>query len=243
MTLKVVSYNIQAGISTNAYRQYITQSARQLFHTKSKTRTLAAIADFASDYDVACIQEVDLGGRRNGFSCQADALLFRSEFSHISTQENRVVGNISRHGNAILSKHKQSDISDLKLPGKRTGRGAILTKINAPKPFHVLNVHLSLGLADQMQQVDFIANRSSRNVPMIIAGDFNCGASSKPVQMLAERLNLKVLSTPAHKTYPSWNPRKDFDHILVSKHFQSHETTVEDVQQSDHRPLSAILKY
>jgi len=96
----------------------------------------------------------------------------------MSTQENRVVGNISRHGNAILSKYKQSDIRDLKLPGKRAGRGAIIAKIEAPNPFYILNVHLSLGEADQMRQVEYIAKEAPSDFPVIIVGDFNCGAAS-----------------------------------------------------------------
>lgn len=243
MSLKIVSYNIQAAIGTKAYRQYVTQINRQIFHSKTKTKTLAEIADFTSDYDVACLQEVDLGGRRSGFKCQVDHLLGLSEFSHMSTQENRIVGNISRHGNAILSKHEQSDIRDLKLPGNRAGRGAIVARIEAPKPFYILNVHLSLGEADQMRQVEYLAKEAPSDLPLIIAGDFNCGAASRPLTELAAVLDMTALTTPNHKTYPSWNPRKDFDHILMSSHFSAETTGVKDVHHSDHRPVEAHLAH
>lgn len=241
MPLKIVSYNIQAAIGTKAYRQYLTQINRQVFHTKEKTKTLAAIADFISGYDVACLQEVDLGGRRSGYKCQVDHLLSLSESEHIASQENRVVGRISRHGNAIMSKHPQFDVQDLKLPGKRAGRGAIFAGIDAPKPFHVLNIHLSLGEADQMRQIDFLVENAPTDVPLIIGGDFNCGAASLPVRSLSAALNLKVLTTAENKTYPSWRPRKDYDHLLVSHHFSTHDLDVVDVHHSDHRPIAASL--
>lgn len=241
MPLKVVSYNIQAAIGTKAYRQYLTQINKQLFHSQSKTKTLKGIADFASDYDVACLQEVDLGGRRSGFECQVDHLLGLSNFTHMSTQENRIVGNISRHGNAILSKHPQTDIRDLKLPGKRAGRGAIIARVDAPKPFYVLNVHLSLGEADQMRQVEFMAEQAPSDLPLIIAGDFNCGAASRPLLELVSAMSMTALTTPTDKTYPSWNPRKDFDHMLVSSHFSTKNSSVIDIRHSDHRPVEAFL--
>jgi len=243
MPIKILSYNIQAAIGTKAYRQYVTQVNRQVFNSKTKIKTLKNIAEFTSDCDVACLQEVDLGGRRSGFVCQADYLLRLSEFSYMSTQENRVVGNISRHGNAILSKYKQSDIRDLKLPGKRAGRGAIIAKIEAPNPFYILNVHLSLGEADQMRQVEYIAKEAPSDFPVIIVGDFNCGAASSPLAKLATVLNMTPLTTPNHKTYPSWNPRKDFDHMLISSHFSAQKLCVEDVRHSDHRPVAAHLTH
>ncbi len=242
MTVRILSYNIQAAISTQAYRQYVTHIRRQLFNTRSKNKTLKAIANFASDYDVACFQEVDLGGRRSGYKNQAESLLKLSKFGHISAQENRVVGNISKHGNAVLSKHRQSATQDLKLPGSRTGRGAILTKIEAEKPFYILNVHLSLGEDDQKNQVQFLAESAPKGTPLIVAGDFNCRSTSLPVRALAEALDLTVLTTPNLKTYPSWSPRRDLDHILISSHFLRETISVDDVRYSDHRPVSATLK-
>jgi len=243
MSLKIISYNIQAAIGTKAYSQYLTKFNRQVFNSKAKAKTLKAIAGFASEYDVACLQEVDLGGRRSGFKCQVDYLMRLSEFKYMSTQQNRVVGNISRHGNAILTKHGQRDIRDLKLPGKRAGRGAIIARVDAPKPFYVLNVHLSLGEQDQMMQVEYLAAEAPSDLPLIIAGDFNCGSASRPLTELASSLNMTAISTPNDKTYPSWNPRRDFDHMLVSSHFRTQSSGVKDIRHSDHRPFEAFLAH
>lgn len=243
MPIKILSYNIQAGIGTQSYRKYVTQINRQLFHSKHKTNNLRNIAEFASDYDLACIQEVDLGGRRSNFECQVEQLHRMSHFEYMSTQENRIVGNISRHGNAILSKAPQSDIEDLKLPGKRAGRGAILARVEDKIPYYAVNVHLSLGMVDQMAQVEYLIEESPKNEPLIIAGDFNCRASSMPVKRLAHALDLNILTTHTEKSYPSWKPRYDYDHILVSQHFSIRKAEVKDIRLSDHRPVEAFVSH
>lgn len=242
MQLRCLTYNIQAAIGTRAYKEYLTQGWRQLFHSVHKNSTLESIAELISDYDVVCIQEVDLGGRRSNFKCQVDVLLELSSHIEASSQQNRVVGNVSRHGNAIFSKYPMSDIQDLKLPGRRQGRGAIVARIEAPKPFHVMNVHMSLGVADQMLQVDYLIENAPVDTPLIIKGDFNCGSMSAPLERLSQELDLKVLTTPHHRSYPSWKPRKDFDHILMSPHFFSKEANVVDAIFSDHRPVEALLR-
>jgi len=191
MSLKIISYNIQAAIGTKAYSQYLTKFNRQVFNSKAKAKTLKAIAGFASEYDVACLQEVDLGGRRSGFKCQVDYLI----------------------------------------------------RVDAPKPFNVLNVHLSLGEQDQMMQVEYLAAEAPSDLPLIIAGDFNCGSASRPLTELASSLNMTAISTPNDKTYPSWNPRRDFDHMLVSSHFRTQSSGVKDIRHSDHRPFEAFLAH
>lgn len=243
MELRLLTYNIQAGIGTASYGQYLSQVHHQVMHTPAKGRTLSRIANLLMRYDIICLQEIDLGGRRSGYYNQVERIAEASGHKHISLQENRIVGKISRHGNAILSRYEHEDVQDLKLPGSKTGRGALLVKIIAnDKPVWVVNIHLSLGLADQMEQVKFIAGHVPRDGRLIICGDFNCSASSAPVRYLTENLGIDCHTKPQHKTYPSWNPRKDFDHILTSRSLHSEEINVVPVRYSDHRPVSLIVQ-
>ncbi|NNE57268.1 MAG: hypothetical protein HKN36_04090 [Hellea sp.] len=240
--MKFVTYNIQAAIGTKAYRHYFTEVGHQVFNTRKKTATLKKIAEFISNYDVACIQEIDLGGRRSGYKCQGDHLLELSDFNYIALQENRRVGNISKHGNAILSKFPLYDVHDLKLPGKRKGRGAIMASVDGPDKFHVVNGHFSLGLADQLDQARFLARAARPKRPLIIAGDFNSGSASTPVNLLADELDLRVLTKPNVKTYPSWNPWRDYDHILASPQISVDRIGSIDIRHSDHLPVEAEFK-
>lgn len=246
-TFSVLSYNIQAGIGTQRAHHYISRAHHQLFSTKAKRQRLRSIGKFLAGYDVVCLQEVDPGGRRAGFSNQGDLLSGASGHPHHVYQETRAVRAISRHGNAILSRVPIRDCEDLKLPGRMGGRGALIVELDMDPATIIACVHLSLGKADQIQQVEFLADhlmlpRYGR-ARRIVCGDFNCGPQSVPMKRLAEMCELRPLTAGIHKTYPSWAPRQALDHILSDDKTYEHEVIVEDVDYSDHRPVSAEFKF
>ena len=241
----VLSYNIQAGIGTTRAHQYVTRLHQQVISTKAKTRTLRNIGLFCAGFDVVCLQEVDLGGRRAGFENQVDVLKRASRLPHAAWQENRTVRRISRHGNAILSRARFVSCDDLKLPGKVGGRGALIVELDMEPQTVVVCAHLSLGLEDQTEQLEFLADRLSvpkwRAARKIVCGDLNCGAKSQPIQLFTERTRIRPLTTPQHKSYPSWSPRQALDHILSSESRPPQDVLVEDAAWSDHRPVSACF--
>lgn len=241
MQLKILTWNIQAGIGTQAAHQYASQAYRQVLHTPAKKRTLKQIAKVLKDYDLVALQEVDLGGRRSNFQNQADLLQSYAKFPHAISQENRVVGRVSRHGNAIFSKYPILETQDLKLPGSRTGRGVLIAKIDLPKPIYFANTHLSLGLADQNLQSHFISENVPEDGALIVAGDMNCGSNSTPMKSLSENRKLNVLTEPHDKSYPSWKPRKDYDHILADARLGPAKADVVESLLSDHRPVQTTL--
>jgi len=241
MQLKILTWNIQAGIGTQAVHQYASQVYRQVLHTPAKKRTLKQIANVLKDYDLVALQEVDLGGRRSNFQNQADLLQSYAKFPHAVAQENRVIGRLSRHGNAIFSKHPIIDSQDLKLPGSRSGRGVLITRIDLPTPVYFINTHLSLGLADQHLQTHFISENVPVDGAMILAGDMNCGSTSLPMKSLSKSRKLNILTEPHDKSYPSWKPRKDFDHILADEKLGRPKARVVDCNLSDHRPVQTTL--
>ena len=57
------------------------------------------------DYEVVCLQEIELGGLRNGFANQLLQLQELSDFSEAVWQLNRRVGRLSAHGNVYLLIH------------------------------------------------------------------------------------------------------------------------------------------
>lgn len=246
-TFSILSYNIQAGIGTQRAHHYFTRAHHQLVSTKTKQRRLRAIGEFVADYDVVCLQEVDPGGRRAGFLNQGDLLREVSHHPHHVHQENRAVRAISRHGNAILSRVAIQSCVDLKLPGRVGGRGALIVELDMDPATIVACVHLSLGQADQLQQVEFLADHL--NLPRygrtrrIVCGDFNCGVKSLPMERLSEMCELRALTSGIDKTYPSWAPRQALDHILSDDKTFEHEVLVEKSTYSDHRPVSAQFKF
>ena len=241
----VLSYNIQAGIGTTRAYHYVTRAHQQVVSTKAKTRRLRSIARYCAGFDVVCLQEVDLGGRRAGFSNQVDFLQAESKMPHAVWQENRAIRRISLHGNAILSRVAIKNCEDLKLPGRVGGRGALIVDLDMDPATLVVCVHLSLGEDDQKLQLDSLADAlikpERERARKIVCGDFNCPPSSPAIQAFTAKTGAKPITGPSHKSYPSWKPRLALDHILTSETRHEHNVLVEDATWSDHRPVSAMF--
>jgi len=65
--IRLLSYNVQAGISTGRYRHYITHSWKHVLPHAQIYGNLDQIAHIASAYDVVALQEVDAGSLRSSF--------------------------------------------------------------------------------------------------------------------------------------------------------------------------------
>ena len=100
-SLQIMTWNIQAAIGMTKYSQYVTRAHHQVFNTSAKRSTLEKIAEIVSTHDVVCLQEVDLGGRRSGFTCQAEQIAALSGHSHVAVQRNRTIPGISLHGKPL----------------------------------------------------------------------------------------------------------------------------------------------
>lgn len=238
--MKILSWNIQAGIATTRYAHYITRAYRQLLNTPSKLKSLRQIAEIIADYDVVCLQEVDLGGRRAGFTSQADILAAISGHTFHEVQENRVVRNISRHGNAIFSKYPLQISDDMKLPGKIGGRGALIARVEHANAFTIANTHLSLGRIDQALQMSAVSEALPENGRWVLCGDLNMTATSDALTAFKTR---HEISGPdeAPLSYPSWAPRQALDHILCGAAISMSSYAAVDVIKSDHLPLEADI--
>lgn len=239
--LHVLTWNIQAAIGTTQFSHYLTRAHHQLLDAPAKEARLSQLAAVMKGYDIVCIQEVDLGGRRAGFACQADRLAQLSGHDHIAKQENRTIPGISRHGNAILSRIPFAEIHDVKLPGRIKGRGALFATLDHPSQLLLASVHLSLGKADQALQLEEITKHVRGRAKFAIMGDMNCEGSSSELQHFAKAAQATAprLSNPA--TYPSWRPKRDLDHILTSDRVKLSHYSVLHERLSDHLPVSGEL--
>ncbi len=238
--MNVLTWNIQAGIGTSRFRDYLLHAHRQVIHTRSKITTLRLIASAIARYDVVCLQEIDLGGRRAGFRSQVDTIAAHSGHAHVAVQENRVVPGVSRHGNAIFSHWPLAAVCDLKLPGRVGGRGCLIVDVAAPVPLRVACLHLSLGAASQQLQLAAIAPVLRDTPAWLAMGDYNGAAASAPISAFCKAAGGSVPpSSPA--TYPSWQPRRDFDHILASNALSLTRYRAEPLRLSDHLPVSAHI--
>lgn len=238
--MKLLTWNIQAGIGTSRFRDYLLRAHLQLVHSPAKTENLRNIAREIAPYDVVCLQEVDLGGRRAGYCSQVDYIAELSGHGHIAVQENRRVPGVSRHGNAILSRWPITNVRDLKLPGSVAGRGCLVADIEGRHDLTVACLHLSLGAADQGRQLDAVADALSGARAWAVLGDFNCGARSAPLESFRETTGAH-LQRPAPLTFPAWRPSRDYDHIVIGGEVSVMHYQCEHATFSDHRPVSAVV--
>lgn len=236
--MKLLTWNIQAGIGTGRFADYLLHAHRQLLHTGAKSRILRDIAAQITPYDVVCLQETDLGGRRAGYRSQVEVLAGQSGHAHVAVQQNRVVPGISRHGNAILSHWPLTVVADMKLPGPVAGRGCLIVDVAGPVPLRVACLHLSLGAGAQALQLAAVADVLRGTPAWVAMGDFNCGADSLPFRAFCENSGGRATATPP-ATYPSWRPKRDFDHIVSSQSLTQYRAA--SATLSDHLAVSALL--
>jgi endonuclease/exonuclease/phosphatase family metal-dependent hydrolase len=240
-TLRLLSYNVQTGITSARYRHYFTRSWRHVLPHPSRWQNLDQIARFLSAYDLVGLQEVDSGSLRTGFVNQTQYLADRARFPYWHHQVNRRIGQLAQHSNGLLSRLPVSALSDLKLPGL-PGRGALVARLGADRDaLTVFIIHLALGKRARLRQVAFLADRVATEAHAIVMGDLNCEPDSEEIRLL---LDHAPLTPPFERlqTFPSWHPRRQLDHILVTTSLSAEQAYVLDWPFSDHLPIAMVVR-
>ena len=156
-SVRFLTFNIQAGISTTRYSQYVTRYWKQLLPHGARARNLQSIGDLLHSYDLVALQEIDAGSLRSGFVNQVEYLAHRAGFPYWYAQRNRDLGMFAQMGNGVLSRIAPHALEDHKLPGAIPGRGALVLRL----PFNgdelmVVLLHLSLGGRSQEAQLTYV---------------------------------------------------------------------------------------
>jgi len=239
--LRLLSYNIQSGLSTGKYSHYLTRSWQHVVPVPSRMINLDGIASVIADYDIVGLQEVDTGSLRSGFVNQVKYLAERGGFQYVFDQSNRRIGVISQHSNAMLSRLRPGRIEEHKLPGM-PGRGVLRVRFGkGAEALHVFILHLALGKRSRLRQIGFLADIVSDYRNVIVMGDLNCPADSSEIQLLLRAGNLSR-PEPGLYTFPSWRPTRQLDHILVSPSIRVERVAVLNHTFSDHRPIAMEVR-
>lgn len=234
--LRLLSYNIQAGVDTRRYREYVTKGWKHLLPNRGRLRNLNLIAEMLRGYDLVGLQEVDSGSLRSGFVDMTEYLAQRGGYPHWYRQVNRDMGPLGQHSNGFLSRFKPSRVTNHRLP-PGNGRGAMLLEFGkGDDALVVCTMHLALSRRIRKRQLEFVAELISDKKNVVVMGDLNAGCDSSEVRSFIE---LSGLTEPACRkaTFPSWCPVKRIDHILVSPTVEVTGTHVVDYALSDHLPI------
>lgn len=239
--LRVLTYNIQVGIDTRHYRQYLTRGWRHMLPFPGRQENLDQVAAVLRDHDIVALQEIDAGSYRGAFLNQAQYLADLAGFPNWHLQVNRNYGALARHGIAVLSRLPPTGIRECRLPGFLPGRGALLLSFGSDRrPLHVLAVHLSLGQRSRLRQLRYLSRLAMHCKDLILLGDMNCAAWQLERNSGLIHAGLRVADTEGH-SYPSWRPRRNLDHVLVSPGLKVHRARVLDHPMSDHLPVAVEL--
>lgn len=238
--LRLLSFNIQVGISTQRYRHYLTRSWQHILPHAARADNLQKIGDLLQDFDLVALQEADGGSHRSGYVNQVEHLAHLGAFPYWYQQLNRNLGRLAQHSNGMLSRLRPSAIEDHPLPGP-AGRGAILVRFGeGANALVVVVMHLALGSRARTRQLAYIRELIGGYRHQVLMGDMNTHASdllqSSPLR------DLGLLAPQLEATFPSWRPQRCLDHILLSPGLILERVQVLAQPISDHLPVAVEIR-
>ncbi|GLX12108.1 MULTISPECIES: endonuclease/exonuclease/phosphatase family protein [Pseudomonadaceae] len=238
--LRLLSFNIQVGISTERYHHYLTRGWQHLLPHQGRAGNLQRIGELLGDYDIVALQEADGGSVRSGFINQVEHLARMGEFPYWYQQLNRNLGRFAQHSNGLLSRLRPTLLEDHPLPGP-AGRGAILLRIGeGDDAIAVVMMHLALGARTRTRQLAYIRELIGGYRHQILMGDMNTHA----IDLLEHSplRDLGLLAPQVEATFPSWRPQRCLDHILLSPGLELERFQVLAQPISDHLPVAVEIR-
>lgn len=238
--LRLLSFNIQVGISTERYRHYLTRSWQHLLPHHGRAGNLQKIGQLLHDFDLVALQEADGGSLRSGYVNQVEHLAQLGAFPYWYQQLNRNLGRFAQHSNGVLSRLKPQYIEDHPLPGP-AGRGAILVRFGEGEDALIVVVmHLALGAKTRALQLAYIRDLISGYRHQVLMGDMNTHATDlldhSPLR------DLGLIAPQVEATFPSWRPQRCLDHILLSPSLTLERVEVLAQPISDHLPVAVEIR-
>ncbi len=241
--LRLLSCNILAGGSMRRYRDYVTQSWKQILPSRGKRGNLDNFAKLLTDFDLVGLQESDAGSLRSGFVNQTQYLAEVAGFPYWSHQPNRKVAQFAASSNGLLARLEPAEVLDYPLPGRIPGRGALWVRFGRDESALVVVIaHLSLGPVARKKQFDFLAELIGKQPNVVLMGDLNCSARGDELKRLFRHTALTPPEAASPATFPSWRPRRAIDHILVSSSLHIERLWTLPHPVSDHLPLAARIR-
>ena len=238
--LRLLSFNIQVGISTERYWHYLTRSWQHLLPHTGRASNLQKIGKLLGDFDLVALQEADGGSLRSGYVNQVEHLAQLGAFPYWYQQLNRNLGRFAQHSNGVLSRLKPHQLEDHPLPGP-AGRGAILVRFGEGEDaLIVVMMHLALGAKTRALQLAYIRELIGGYRHQVLMGDMNTHATD-----LLEHSPLRdlgLIAPQVEATFPSWRPQRCLDHILLSPSLTLERVEVLAQPISDHLPVAVEIR-
>jgi len=232
-SLRVLSYNIHHGEGTDG---------------KLDLDRIASVIRSANP-DLVAVQEVDQLADRTGRVDQAAVLGERTGMYAVFGKAMDFSG--GAYGQAVLSRWPVEAIEVFPLPGEsgREPRIALRVRVRPPgleAPVWFVSTHFDHERDDlRVASAQALAGRlRTLRESVILAGDFNAGPESRPLQILFQDFADAAASRP-EPTIPSDTPKHRIDFVLYAptNGWRVLDTEVlPEAVASDHRPVIAELE-
>ncbi|MGB3393502.1 MAG: endonuclease/exonuclease/phosphatase family protein, partial [Stenotrophomonas sp.] len=122
------------------------------------------------------------------------------------------------------------------------GRGVLLARFgDGRNGLAVAVAHLSLGVGSRLSQLAFISELLADYPNAVLMGDFNCMPERPEMQVLYRKTKLQPPADPV-PTFPSWQPDRAIDHILVSDSLRPRSIEAVPAAFSDHLALAMSIE-
>ncbi|MBN2872758.1 MAG: endonuclease/exonuclease/phosphatase family protein [Halothiobacillaceae bacterium] len=239
--LRLLSHNIQVGIATHRYRDYLTGGWKHLLPSADRDRSLAALGPTLAHFDIIGLQEADAGSIRSRFLNQAEQLAELAELDHWAVRVNRDLGQFGKHALGLISRIAPGHVEQCPLPGRMPGRGALVADfLWDGHPLRVISTHLALSRRARNWQFDQLGTLCDVPGHVVVMADFNCEPHDPGMQQWCIENGLKLPLRPP-LTYPRWRPQRAIDHIAVSQGLDIRGAEARPIGGSDHIPVAMSL--
>lgn len=196
------------------------------------------------DVDVVALQELDSCTTRSSMLYSLGELAEKTGmYPTFCASRDARDGTDGKIGNGILSKEKPLSVRRVPLPCSDKPRSILIVEM---EDYYYCSTHLSLIAEYRTASALIIVDELSKlDKPVLAGGDFNAKPTEESMQYIGQYCHiLKKMMAPY--TYPSENPTKEIDYIILYKaegleyEVNSHFVLNEPVA-SDHCPIVADI--
>jgi endonuclease/exonuclease/phosphatase family metal-dependent hydrolase len=237
--MRILVYNIAYGTGCPGpgHRRLLTAHR----YLKTNNDVFARISAFieSSNADIVGLVEADSGSYRTGYRDQISELASTLQHYHIKSVKygiksiSRTIPILNMQSNALLT-------SDMNAEGKlhffTKGMKKLVIEVEV-YGIKIFIVHLSLRRNVRIRQLNLLAGLIPRNVPVIVAGDFNTTGGAGELDDFISETGLLNPNRDHVPTYPAWKPKRQLDYILHSDSIVPSFFDIPMVDHSDHLPL------
>lgn len=224
-TVCIMSYNIRNGLGIDNKRDL-----------KRISSTISA-----QHPDVICLQEVDSITSRSNYQYVLGTIASDLDMHPYFSPAIDFDG--GKYGIGIISAIKPLSVHRIALPGREERRSLLIAEYTN---YVIACTHLSLTTEDQLLSIPIIIENAKKwQKPFIICGDFNAMPDSTTIKQLKK--HFKIISQTTSPTFPSDNPSRLIDYIMIFQNRQSEQVktinakVVNGATASDHLPQCVTI--